>query len=135
MVLRSNWGGCPSFLPSHTHTSRFQNFPRKERILSASSCSFSPHKTQGEVDLRGSAGDSPGQVLQLAFNLQNDKGVAGLSPLKDARIYQFPHFRFSFQIGFIFSDTSSLHSRCYDLIVTKTYLSQLCKKNGAKSDS
>lgn len=63
MVLRSNWGGCPSFPPPHTHNSRFQNFPHKKKILSASGYSFSPHKTQGGMDLGGLAGDSPGQVL------------------------------------------------------------------------
>lgn len=62
MVLRSNWGGHTSFLPSHTHTSRFQNFPYKKELLSDSGCSFSPHKTQGETDLRGPAGDSAGQA-------------------------------------------------------------------------
>lgn len=46
-------------------------------------------------------------ALHLASNLQGDKGTAGLKHLKAARIYQFPRLGFSFQICFIFWDTSS----------------------------
>ena len=45
--------------------------------------------------------------LHLASNLQGDKGTPGLRHLKAARIYQFPRVGFSFQICFIFWDTSS----------------------------
>lgn len=75
-------------------------------------------------------------ALHLASNFQGDKGTAGLRHLKAARIYQFPRLGFSFQICFIFWDTSS----CTVGIMTHSYQNtspppQLSKQKGTKRDS
>lgn len=138
MVLQRKSAGCPSFPPCHTHTPDFRVFLVKRKLLPLLPGVFLPIKLKDgskgssrELSCSGSAL----AALHPASILQDGKGVFGLRRSKDARINHFPHFIFCLLIGFIFSVTSSLHSRNYDLLATKTHLSQLCKQKVTNSDS